>query len=69
MDLIFQSFWSKCIVEIITKYFLLDDYHRMDEMDIPFLFGRVMFFRTEYFKRVGVFDENILMCIEDIGIT
>lgn len=68
-DLIFRRFLPKKIAETRNRRFLLEDYSRKNEMDIPFLLGSFMFFRTECFKRVGLFDESIFMYMEDIDIT
>jgi len=69
LDLIFRRFLPKSIARIRDRHFLLEDYSRMEEMDIPFLLGSFMFFRMECFKRVGLFDESIFMYMEDIDIT
>jgi GT2 family glycosyltransferase len=37
--------------------------------DIPYLSGCFMFFRTSTLKKVGFFDENIFMYLEDADIT
>jgi GT2 family glycosyltransferase len=39
------------------------------EMDIPFLSGCFMLFRTSALKRIGLFDERFFMYAEDIDIT
>lgn len=69
LDLVFRRFMPKRIAEMRDKRFLLKEYRRVDEMDIPFLLGSFMFFRTECFKRVGLFDKSIFMYMEDIDIT
>lgn len=69
LNLIFRRFLPKCMAEMMDKRFLLKDYTRVDEMDIPFLLGSFMFFRVECFKKVGLFDESIFMYMEDIDIT
>lgn len=69
MDLIFRRFLPKKVAEVRDKKFLLEEYCRDVEMDVPFLLGSFMFFRTECFKRVGLFDESIFMYMEDIDIT
>jgi GT2 family glycosyltransferase len=38
-------------------------------MNIPYLSGCFMFFRNEALKKVGLFDENIFMYMEDTDIT
>jgi len=38
-------------------------------MNIPYLSGCFMFFRSEALKRVGLFDERIFMYIEDADLT
>jgi len=37
-------------------------------MNVPFLSGCFMFFRTQVLKDIGLFDENIFMYMEDIDI-
>lgn len=69
MNLIFRRFLPNCLAARLDHSFLLKDYSRVSEMDIPFLLGSFMFFRTECFKRVGLFDERIFMYMEDIDIT
>lgn len=69
MNLIFRRFLPNRLAARLDHSFLLKDYSRVSEMDIPFLLGSFMFFRTECFKRVGLFDERIFMYMEDIDIT
>ena len=40
-----------------------------DVMDVPYLSGCFMLFRTSALKRVGLFDERFFMYPEDIDIT
>src|SRR3569833_2095281 len=44
------------------------DYYK-EMRDIPYLSGCFMFFRTEVFNKIGLFDERIFMYIEDADIT
>lgn len=68
-NLILRRFLPKCTSEFLDKNFLLKDYDRKEEMDIPFLLGSFMFFRVSCFKKIGLFDERIFMYMEDIDIT
>ena len=68
-NLIFRRFLPKIVANAFDHRFLLKDYLRNEAMDIPFLLGSFMFFRTECFDKVGLFDESIFMYMEDIDIT
>lgn len=69
LDLIFRRFLPKKLARKMDERFLLKKYGRTSMMDIPFLLGSFMFFRLSCFRRVGLFDENIFMYMEDIDIT
>ena len=69
MNLIFRRFLPRKFADIMDHRFLLKNYRREESMDIPFLLGSFMFFRMECFYKVGLFDENIFMYMEDIDIT
>jgi len=68
-DLIFKRFFPGKIQEKIAYKFQLKftDYNHL--MDVPYLSGCFMFFRTEALKAVGGFDERFFMYPEDIDIT
>lgn len=68
-DLIFKRFLPKHIGEKFSHKFQLKftDYNK--EMDVPYLSGCFMFFRTEALKSVNGFDERFFMYPEDIDIT
>lgn len=68
-DLIFKRFLPRKIAEKLSYKFQLKfaDYEK--EMDVPYLSGCFMFFRTEVLKKVGGFDERFFMYPEDIDIT
>lgn len=68
-DLIFRRFMPEMMAKVFDRRFLLKDYDRSKAMDIPFLLGSFMFFRIDCFHKVGLFDENIFMYMEDIDIT
>jgi GT2 family glycosyltransferase len=69
MDLFFKRFLSKQSSEKILSRFQLKfaDYNK--QMNVPFLSGCFMFFRTSAFESVGLFDERFFMYAEDIDIT
>ena len=68
-DLIFKRFFPKSIKEKKSYKFQLKftDYEHI--MNVPYLSGCFMFFRTEAFNKVGLFDERFFMYPEDIDIT
>lgn len=73
----FDLFIRGFIPNFAKKYFKkrLDKYEKRDSnfneiiFDIPYLSGCFMFFRTSFLKKVGFFDENIFMYLEDADIT
>jgi GT2 family glycosyltransferase len=69
MDLFFKRFLPKKYAEkALTLYQLkFADYNR--RMNVPYLSGCFMFFRTAAFKTIGLFDERFFMYPEDIDIT
>ncbi len=69
-DLLLRRFfpWMPGAQERNERYELLaSGYNR--EMDIPYLSGCFMFFRSASLKEVGFFDERIFMYIEDADLT
>lgn len=68
-DLILKRFFPKKIREKSTYKFQLKfaDYNQI--MNVPYLSGCFMFFRTKAFETVGLFDERFFMYPEDIDIT
>jgi GT2 family glycosyltransferase len=68
-DLLFKRFLPKLFAgKISTQYQLkFADYNK--QMNIPYLSGCFMFFRTSAFESVGLFDERFFMYHEDIDIT
>ena len=68
-DLIFKRFLPKTITKKATYKFQLrfSDYDK--EMDVPYLSGCFMFFRTSALTEVNGFDERFFMYPEDIDIT
>jgi len=69
-DLFLRRFfpWLPGADERNRKYELRDSgYNKI--MNIPYLTGCFMFFRTSALKEVGLFDERIFMYIEDADIT
>jgi GT2 family glycosyltransferase len=72
-DLFARGFLPNFIKNIFKKR--IDSYeyknHNYEEMiyDIPYLSGCFMFLRTETLKKVGFFDDNIFMYLEDADIT
>jgi GT2 family glycosyltransferase len=69
IDLFFKRFFPERIQEkLLVRYQLkFTDYNR--QMNVPYLSGCFMFFRTSAFKTVGLFDERFFMYPEDIDIT
>lgn len=68
-DLILKRFFPGKIKEKMSYKFQLKftDYNHI--MDVPYLSGCFMFFRTAAFETVGMFDERFFMYPEDIDIT
>jgi GT2 family glycosyltransferase len=68
-DLFFKRFLPKKYAEkALVRYQLkFADYN--GQMNIPFLSGCFMFFRTSAFNVVGLFDERFFIYAEDIDIT
>ncbi len=68
-DLIFKRFLPKFFSRKYSNKFQLKfaDYNK--EMDVPYLSGCFMFFRTIALKEVNGFDERFFMYPEDIDIT
>ena len=68
-DLIFKRFFPGKIKEKMSYKFQLKftDYNHI--MNVPYLSGCFMFFRTKAFETVGMFDERFFMYPEDIDIT
>lgn len=69
MDLIFRRFLPKCITKNMNNRYLLKFNDHSQPMNIPYHQGSFMFFRTECFKTIGLFDERFFMYPEDIDIT
>lgn len=73
----FDLFLRGLMPKPLKKYFKyrLDKYEYKDFnyediiFDVPYLSGCFMFFRTEIFNKIGTFDENIFMYLEDADIT
>lgn len=69
IDLIFRRFlpWEKIRNKINERY-ELRFFNYNEIMNIPNLSGCFMFLRTKALEKVGLFDENIFMYIEDIDL-
>jgi GT2 family glycosyltransferase len=69
MDLFFKRFLPKKYAErsLVQYQLKFADYN--SQMNIPFLSGCFMFFRTSAFNFVGLFDDRFFMYAEDIDIT
>lgn len=69
IDLILKRFLPKSIFKKNAFRYQLKfaDYQR--KMNVPYLSGCFMFFRTSAFNKVGLFDERFFMYPEDIDIT
>ena len=68
-DLIFKRFFPKRIKNKLSYKFQLKFTGYDEIMNIPYLSGCFMFFRTSAFETVGMFDERFFMYPEDIDIT
>ena len=68
-NLIFRRFLPQSWTKESTKKFELRDSGYNKLMNIPYLSGCFMFFRTEALKEVGLFDERFFMYPEDIDLT
>ena len=69
IDLIFRRFIPvKKWKEAINKKYELHSFGYDKIMNVPNLSGCFMFLRTEALKKVGLFDENIFMYLEDIDL-
>lgn len=68
-NLIFRRFMPKGMMERMNYRYLLKFNDHTKPMNIPYHQGSFMFFRTECFNKVGLFDERFFMYPEDIDIT
>lgn len=69
IDLIFRRFIPiKKWKDAINRKYELHSFRYDKIMNIPNLSGCFMFLRTEALKKVGLFDENIFMYLEDIDL-
>jgi GT2 family glycosyltransferase len=72
-DLFVRGFMPNFIKKLLKKRINKYDYRNFDYNneinDIPYLSGCFMVFRTNILKKVGFFDENIFMYLEDADIT
>lgn len=69
IDIISRRFMPVNWVRRINYRYLLEFADHTKEMNIPFHQGSFMFFRNEALKKVGLFDENIFMYMEDVDLT
>ena len=69
LNLIFRRFLPKTLSLKLDERYLLKMCDHSKEMNIPYHQGSFMFFRTECFNKVGLFDERFFMYPEDIDIT
>lgn len=68
-NLIFRRFLPKRMVKKMNVRYMLTFADHSKEMNIPYHQGSFMFFRTECFRMVGLFDERFFMYPEDIDIS
>lgn len=68
-NLIFRRFLPSKIVKRMNYRYMLEFADRTKAFNVPYHQGSFMFFRTECFKKVGLFDERFFMYPEDIDIT
>ena len=70
IDLLFRRFIPNNTIRArINKRFELRDFDYTRAIDVPYLSGCFMFFRTEALEVVGMFDERFFMYPEDIDLT
>jgi GT2 family glycosyltransferase len=69
MELFFKRFLSERYAEKALMRYQLRFTGYNNVMNVPYLSGCFMFFRTSAFNRVGLFDERFFMYPEDIDIT
>jgi len=60
---------STKLVQGLNKKYELHEFGYDKEMNIPYLSGCFMFLRVEHLKKVGLFDENIFMYMEDVDLS
>jgi GT2 family glycosyltransferase len=68
-DLLFKRFLPGTYAEKALRRYQLKFADYTKRMNVPYLSGCFMFFRTSAFHRVGLFDERFFMYPEDIDIT
>lgn len=68
-NLIFRRFLPKSMVTKMNYRYCLEFDDHKHPFNVPYHQGSFMFFRTECFKKVGLFDERYFMYPEDIDIT
>lgn len=69
LTLLFRRFLPHKWAVRASHEYILECTDRSKEMNLPYLQGSFMLFRTECFKKVGLFDERFFMYPEDIDIT
>lgn len=69
VNLISKRFLFNGFAEKINHDFMLYGFDHKKPMNLPYHQGSFMLFRTECFKKVGLFDERFFMYPEDIDIT
>lgn len=69
IDLIFRRFLPKKLGEQMDQRYTLGFWDHRHEANIAYHQGSFLFFRTECFNTVGLFDERFFMYPEDIDIT
>ena len=55
-------------VEQMNAAYELHDFGYDTEMNIPFFLGSFLFLRTKHLSKVGLFDENIFLYMEDLDL-
>ncbi|HPD59933.1 MAG TPA: glycosyltransferase family 2 protein [Paludibacteraceae bacterium] len=68
-DLIFRRFLPKSLTRKRTEKFEMRASGYDKVMDVPYLSGCFMFFRTDALREVGLFDERFFLYPEDIDLT
>lgn len=69
LDLIFRRFLPENVGRKMDDRYTLRFWNHKSPINVAYHQGSFMFFRTEAFKKVGLFDERFFMYPEDIDIT
>lgn len=69
LELIFRRLlFSQKLLDKVNSRYELHDFNYNEILNVPFLSGCFMFLRTESLDKIGLFDENIFMYMEDVDL-